>query len=254
MIRHQRIITFLFGMTVVLVPSITSFISPQTQLLVAYKKNLHDETAIINQNILFMSKDDDDDDDEPLLPEIFTGGFFDKEDESAIEFASKIRSIKDLGWTEPAKRKGSARPRHRAWGGQDEVAVQDKPNYDESMEKCVEKWLTQEVLESKIKCSGPVSDTIFVAFAGGAAFAERERVEACLAEWRGGPNGKTFNEAAFFSSVKKGRIELALGWALFVLIISVAAGNIVVPNNPLNMALVDWVDSTFTFLKANGFD
>lgn len=75
--------------------------------------------------------------------DFWTGGAFDDVDEEAAKIASKIRSVQDLGWSKPAKRRGSARPRHRAFGGSEEKAVQDKPNYDESNPLCVEKWLSQ---------------------------------------------------------------------------------------------------------------
>ena len=81
-----------------------------------------------------------------LLEKFFTGGAF--EDDSAtnlaeaVKIASRIKSAKDLGWTKPPKRRGNTKPRHRAWGGESELSVQDKPNYDETKEKCVEKWLT----------------------------------------------------------------------------------------------------------------
>ena len=80
-----------------------------------------------------------------MLEGMFTGGIFDKDPDtisSAIQIASKIRSVKDLGWTAPAKRAGAMRPRHRAWGGEGEKAIQEKANYDEDKEKCVEKWLS----------------------------------------------------------------------------------------------------------------
>ena len=80
-----------------------------------------------------------------MLEGMFTGGIFDKDPDtfsSAIKIASKINSVKDLGWTAPAKRSGAIRPRHRAWGGEGEKAIQDKANYDEDNEMCVEKWLT----------------------------------------------------------------------------------------------------------------
>jgi len=84
-----------------------------------------------------------------ILETIFTGGAFEddfsKEEilSSATVIASKIKSTKDLGWKiDPPKRKGKARPRHRAWGGEGEMPVQDKANYKEENERCVEKWLT----------------------------------------------------------------------------------------------------------------
>ena len=89
------------------------------------------------------------DEDGDYLSSFFTGGAFESKvtkelnDRDAIEIASKIRSVKDLGWNKPPKRKGNKRPRHRAWGGQDEVPVQDKPAYDENNKNSPEKWLSQ---------------------------------------------------------------------------------------------------------------
>jgi len=188
-------------------------------------------------------------DDSSILSQVFTGGAFDKEEAAAIKIASKIRTVKDLGWTAPAKRRGNTRPKHRAWGGEDEVPVQDKPNYDETKEKCVEKWLSQDELESKTRCApGPASDTVFVALAGGASYAERDVVEKRLKEWRS-PDGRTFNEAAFLKSVTQGRTELALGWVAFLVIVLTAATNIAFPDNPLNMALVDTLDPILADLR-----
>lgn len=105
------------------------------------------------------------------MPVFFTGGFaFDKTTESSrdasIKIASRIRSVKDLGWTQPSKRRGAARPRHRAYGGQTEKPIQLKPNYDESSPKCVEKWLTQETFYDKVNDSSPAADAVFCALAG----------------------------------------------------------------------------------------
>ena len=77
-----------------------------------------------------------------ILQSVFTGGQFDGVEEDAAKIASRIKSVKDLGWSAPAKRRGKARPRHRAWGGEGEQPIQLKANYDESNERCVEKWLT----------------------------------------------------------------------------------------------------------------
>ena len=97
-----------------------------------------------------------------MLEGMFTGGIFDKDPDtvsSAIQIASKINSVKDLGWAAPAKRSGAIRPRNRAWGGEGEKAIQDKANYDEDSEKCVEKWLTivSLMIEKKRKlCTVPL--------------------------------------------------------------------------------------------------
>ena len=50
--------------------------------------------------------------------DLFKGGVFAEEDPipGAIQIASKIKSVKDLGWNGPEKRVGNTRPRHRAFG------------------------------------------------------------------------------------------------------------------------------------------
>uniref|UniRef100_A0A7S4MN62 PSI-J n=1 Tax=Odontella aurita TaxID=265563 RepID=A0A7S4MN62_9STRA len=169
---------------------------------------------------------------------LFTGGAFNDEDEAAVKIATKIRSVKDLGWTGPAKRKGKARPRHRAWGGSSELPVQLKANYDESNPKCVEKWLTQEEFYSIARVDGPAADTVFVALSGGGAFAERDVCEAKLQQWRSGePKGNSFNESAFLKSVSEGRRDLGLGWVLFLAINGFFVSSIVFPTNPGAKAL-----------------
>jgi len=168
-----------------------------------------------------------------LAESIFKGGMFGDEDPipEAVKIASKIKSLKDLGWTQPPKRAGNTRPRHRAWGGESEKPVQLKANYDESNEMCVEKWLTKEEFDAKTRSSGPAADAVFVALAGGAAYAERDNVESLLAAWR---DGRNFNEAAFVSSVKKGQSELLTGWAFFIGLNAFFASCIVFPTNPAN--------------------
>ena len=78
--------------------------------------------------------------------------------------------------------------------------------------------------------------------AGGTSFAERDYVEKVLQDWRS-PDGRQFYEAAFLASVKKGRTDLALGWALFLSLILGSASCIVVPNNPLTKLLENALDA-----------
>ena len=86
---------------------------------------------------------------------LFKAGLLSKSELDAAALANKkIRSVKDLGWTKPPKRAGNTRPRHWAWGGSSEKAVQDKPNYDESSPFCVEKWLGLEEFYSIVKDDG----------------------------------------------------------------------------------------------------
>mmetsp|Transcript_37299 Transcript_37299/g.42610 ORF Transcript_37299/g.42610 Transcript_37299/m.42610 type:complete len:238 (+) Transcript_37299:81-794(+) len=188
---------------------------------------------------LLAKKEKKDDNDEGSSLPIFTGGAFDKvESDAASIAASRIKSIKDLGWTKPSKRKGSARPRHRAYGGEGEEPVQLKPNYDESNPQCVEKWLTQEEMELKCKIpKGPISDTIFVALAGGGAFAERDVCEKRIQQWK-----TPFDEDAFIQTVQQGRIQLGLGWVIFSSAITFAATGIAFPTNPAMKVLEGVVD------------
>ena len=165
-----------------------------------------------------------------LHADLFTGGWNDGVEAKAAKIASTIKSVKDLGWTKPPLRPGSIRPRHRAFGGQGESPIQEKANYDTSSPLCVEAWLTQDELNKKFKCEGPVGDTLFVALAGGTAFAERQVCEKIIDSWRGDKN--KFDEAAFLKSVQAGRKDLAIGWAFFSFITGTAALGILFPTNP----------------------
>jgi len=174
-----------------------------------------------------------------ILETTFTGGWGAKPEAEieagAIKIASRIRTLKDLGWKKPERRAGNIRPRHRAFGGSGEKPVQLKANYDESKEMCVEKWLTQDEFYTLVKDSSPAADTVYVALAKGASYAERDVCEKLLLAWR--PNGKTFDEARFMASVKSGRTELAAGWALFLSLNGFFASSIVFPTNPLAKGL-----------------
>ena len=83
--------------------------------------------------------------------------------------------------------------------------------------------------------SGPVADTVFVALAGGAAYAEREICEEKISAWR--PNGK-FDEAAFLKSVQQGRVELSGGWFAFLSVALFCVLGIAFPTNPAMNYLV----------------
>lgn len=174
------------------------------------------------------------------LAGFFTGGAFDKEEDAAIKIASRIKSVKDLGWRTPPRRRGSTRPRHRAYGGSTEKPLQLKAGYDESKENCPDKWLTQEEFYGLVKNSGPAADTVFVALAGGGAFAERDVCELKIANWN---DGRSFNEDKFLKDVTKGRYELAAGWALFIGVVTASASCIVLPTNPLAKGLESLIDS-----------
>mmetsp|Transcript_13080 Transcript_13080/g.19595 ORF Transcript_13080/g.19595 Transcript_13080/m.19595 type:complete len:269 (-) Transcript_13080:89-895(-) len=201
-----------------------------------------------------------------ILESTFTGGAFEDEpaDEilaSAAAIASKIKSVKDLGWSQSGMRRGQARPRHRAWGGEGEMPIQDKANYDEKRENCVEKWLTYEDFLAATRASpGPAADSVFVALAGGSKYAEREICEEKIAQWTGGASeaapassggmfgrkasrAASFNEAAFIKTVNEGRRDLGLGWGAFLSINFFFASCIIFPTNPAAKGLESLVDS-----------
>ena len=145
--------------------------------------------------------------------ELFKAGLLANLEAEAAQLASKkLKSVKDLGWKQPALRRGGTRPRHWAFGGSGEKAVQDKPNYDPDSPLCVEKWLSLQEFYAIVKDDTAIADTIFVALAGGGAFVEREVAEEVLAQWR--PNGsRQLDEAAFLKTVQSGRQKFLLGWA-----------------------------------------
>ena len=164
------------------------------------------------------------------------GAFADMDDAAAQLAATKLKSVKDLGWTGPPLRRGGTRPRHRAYGGTTELPIQNKANYDPSSDNCVEKWLSLDEFYSLVKDDSPAADAVFVALAGGRSCAERDVAEQLLAEWRSGPKG-AFDENKFRASVKKGRIDLAVGWAGFAAANAFFASCIAFPTNPAAKAL-----------------
>ena len=164
------------------------------------------------------------------------GAFADMDDDAAKLAASKLKSGKDLGWTGPPLRRGGTRPRHRAYGGTTELPIQDKANYDPSSENCVEKWLSLDAFYALVKDDSPAADAVFVALAGGRSCAERDVAEQLLADWRSGPKG-AFDENKFRASVKKGRTDLAIGWAAFTGANAFFASCIAFPTNPAAKAL-----------------
>lgn len=171
--------------------------------------------------------------------EVFKGGLFVDYDPipDAVKIASKIRTVKDLGWTKPPRRAGSIRPRHRAWGGEGELAIQDKANYDETNPNCVEAWLKIEDFYKYTRSSyGPAADCVYVALAGGKKYAERNVVESKLTIWRSGNRG-SFDEEAFRASVKMGQDELKNGWISFLGLNSLFITCIIFPTNPIAAAL-----------------
>ena len=188
------------------------------------------------------------------------------EEEAALLASRKIRSIQDLGWSGPAKRRGKTRPRHWAFGGAGEKSIQDKPNYDPDSPLCVESWLSLADFYQIVQDDTAVADTIFVALAKGGAYIEREVAEQVLARWRPKSSATTttkdtrktafprfpsesstaastaFDTKAFLQTVQEGRQEFLLGWAAFVTLTGVAVAGIVFPTNPLQLALVDLLE------------
>jgi len=181
---------------------------------------------------------------------LFKAGLFaNLEQEAAVLASSRIKSVDQLGWKGTAKRRGNARPRHWAFGGAGEKAVQDKPNYDESSPLCVEKWLSLADFYQIVKDDSAAADTIFVALAKGGAFVEREVAEQVLDQWyptAATPrqrSARTFDEAAFLKTVQQGRQDFLVGWGLFGGITGLAVTGIVFPTNPFQLALVDLLES-----------
>jgi len=240
MIELKRVAVFFFGLSFLCSTTTTAFSSKANNNRVASSKSLNTIVSLQAKQ----QKKDDDDDDEGFSLSIFTGGAFDGvESDAASVVASRVKSVKDLGWTKAPKRKGSTRPRHRAYGGEGENPVQFKPNYDESNPLCVEKWLTQEELEVKCKVSsGPVSDTIFVALAGGGAFAERDVCEKKIQTWRSSDGNNAFDETAFLKTVQQGRLQLGLGWLIFGSAVTFAGTGIIFPTNPAMKVFEGLVD------------
>lgn len=226
--------------TLLIAPSSVAFTSPSIAVSQIILEREGVSTTSLNMGFDFNRKKPDfipdTVDDGGDFFDVFTGGGFGgEEDEAAAQIASKIRSVKDLGWTQPAKRAGNKRPRHRAWGGAGEKPLQEKPGYDESMDNCPEKWLSQEDFLARTKCPpGLAADAVFVALAGGACYAERDVVEKRLATWG---SGRTFDEKAFLNDARKGRFELSLGWFLFVTGNVLSASCIAFPTNPFAKAL-----------------
>ena len=196
--------------------------------------------------------------------EFFKAGLLANVEEEAGQLASKtIRSVADLGWkTKVPKRRGNTRPRHWAFGGAGEKAIQDKPNYDPTNPLCVEAWLSLQEFYAIVKDDTAVADTIFVALAKGGAYIEREVAEDVIAQWRGGGSGRAstsagpslfgrtakgaaagFDQGAFVKTVQEGRVDFLKGWAAFVAITGVAVAGIVFPTNPLQLALVDVLET-----------
>jgi hypothetical protein len=177
----------------------------------------------------------------------------------------KIRTIQDLGWKSTSKKsfginkksmsgaKGSSsgdtrrpssiRPKFWAWGGADELALQDKPNYDpiNNPDYTPAPWLSLQEFYRLVGDDTAIADTIFVSLAGGRAHATKDQCETVVGQWYGS-NGK-FDDSAFYATVQKGRQEFLAQWGAFLGITGFCVLGIVAPTNPLQLALVGLLES-----------
>jgi hypothetical protein len=192
--------------------------------------------------------------------EFFKAGLLaNKEEEAALLASKKIRSLSNLGFTkstsstknqEQRRRSSSIRPKYWAWGGAEERAIQDKPNYDPiSNSNCPDPWVSLSDFYALVNDDTAVADTIFVALAGGRAFIERDVADQVLQQWYGSNDGgntrrtrTALDKDAFIQTVRRGQQDFLWGWGSFWSIIGLAVLGIVWPTNPLQMALVQNLD------------
>jgi len=194
--------------------------------------------------------------------ELFKGGLLADEHfkEYAAELASrKLRTISDLGWKEKeARRQSNIRPKLWSFGGNNELAIQEKANYSPENPNCPDTWLGLEDFYSLVNDDTAAADLIFVSLAGGRAFVERNVAEAVLDRWWGNnsvtidgsrkPKRKQklkFDRLAFEQTVKAGQRDFIAAWTLFLGLTGFAVSGIVFPTNPLELALVDILDTIF---------
>eukprot|EP00535_Pseudo-nitzschia_heimii_P009296 CAMPEP_0197175988 /NCGR_PEP_ID=MMETSP1423-20130617/2052_1 /TAXON_ID=476441 /ORGANISM="Pseudo-nitzschia heimii, Strain UNC1101" /LENGTH=213 /DNA_ID=CAMNT_0042625263 /DNA_START=97 /DNA_END=739 /DNA_ORIENTATION=- len=195
-------------------------------------------------------------------PVLFKGGLFaDKHSrERAVALASKkVRTISDLGWKEKEKRRQSSiRPKLWPFGGDSEVAIQDKANYYPENPNCPDPWLGLEDFYLLVSDDTAAADLIFVALAGGRAFVERNVAESVLDRWWGSDTmredgvlkykrnqKRQFDRFSFEKTVKSGQRDFIAAWLSFLGLTGFAAAGIVFPNNPLQLTLVDFIDTIF---------
>lgn len=196
--------------------------------------------------------------------ELFKGGLLADEEsqERAVELASrKLRKISDLGWkgTESSRRQSNIRPKLWSFGGNSELAIQDKANYSPENPNCPEPWLGLEEFYSLLNDDTAAADLIFVSLSGGRAFVERNVAESVLDRWWGTSAAtdepqkqkrrqkqkQQFDRLAFEQTVKAGQRDFIAGWSLFAGLTGFAVVGIVFPTNPLELALVDLLDAIF---------
>ena len=190
----------------------------------------------------------------------FKGGLLADQDsqERAVELASKkVKTIADLGWKEKeARRQSSIRPKLWPFGGDTELAIQDKANYSPENPNCPDPWLGLEDFYSLVNDDTAAADLIFVALAGGRAFVERNVAESVLERWWGSDTAtkdgvlksrrkqkRQFDRLSFEQTVKTGQRDFIAAWSSFLGLTGFAAAGIVFPNNPLQLALVDFIDN-----------
>mmetsp|Transcript_37369 Transcript_37369/g.37700 ORF Transcript_37369/g.37700 Transcript_37369/m.37700 type:complete len:263 (-) Transcript_37369:457-1245(-) len=246
-----------FAFLVSLVSSFSS-ISRINQFAVTRQQRINEITSDPLSVTLMAKKEVVEEEEDPnnFLDTLFTGGAFDNAEEEAAGIASKIKSIKELGWTKPPRdRPGNIRPRHRAWGGTGEKAIQDKPGYDVNNPRSPEIWLKEDdfyalkavsAIAKKSPTGQAAADTVFVALAGGGSFAERTKCEELINDWN--KSGK-FDDAAFRKSVDAGRAKLATGWAAFFGVTATCALSIAVPTNPVAKGLEAVIGVILGFLS-----
>lgn len=194
--------------------------------------------------------------------EMFKGGLLADEysQERAAELASrKLRTISDLGWKEKdARRQSNIRPKLWSFGGNNELAIQEKANYSPDNPNCPDPWLGLEDFYSLVNDDTAAADLVFVALAGGRAYVERNNAEAVLDRWWGTTSGgamidgarkpkrkqkQQFDPIAFGQTVKAGQRDFIAAWSLFLGLTGFAALGIVWPTNPIELALVDILDN-----------
>jgi hypothetical protein len=204
--------------------------------------------------------------------DFFKAGLLANKEEEAARLASKkIRSLDNLGFSKTTtttssttknqrqqqrrRRSSSIRPKYWAWGGAEERAIQDKPNYDPiNNPNCPDPWVSLSDFYTLVDDDTAVADTIFVALAGGRAFIERDMAEQVLQQWYNnkddgsGLTGRSFDKDAFLQTVRRGQQDFLWGWGSFFSITGLALGGIVFPTNPLQMTLVHFLDG---FIGAN---
>ena len=181
---------------------------------------------------------------------LFKAGIAADCDEEACALAKKkIKSVQDLGWKTKNKnigdgsnrRQSSVQPKFWAWGGADELALQDKPNYDPENPFTPEPWLSLDEFYALVGDDTAVADTIFVSLAGGRAHATRAKCEDVIGKWYG--SGRKFDDDAFYVTIQQGRQEFIAQWSAFLGITGFCILGIVAPTNPLQLALVGFLES-----------